>query len=148
MADLKYNYPIFGNENESKLEREATVEFLNVDNPDKNYSSKNIISKFAYGAWQGFMIGIVEGAISAVAVPTSLRKIKDRFPQNIVDIVNPDSKISERIYKMAYHSTRFPTRFGFMVWGLYHIIDEQSVPFIATNVLSLGYELFRSGRGK
>ncbi|MBT7237319.1 hypothetical protein HN865_00500 [Candidatus Woesearchaeota archaeon] len=142
----KYNYLIFGDEKRSRSEREETVKFLNKNGGNGNATS--VISQSLEGALYGAICGSVEGIFSAYAMPTSFRKIKDRFPQNVAETIDSNELISERVNRMAYHSVRLPTRLGFIGWGVCDAIENQNYSMLATNIISLGYELYRSGRGK
>ena len=134
-----WTYDLFGKEGKSREIREKTVESLVAQDQDYNHSS--VVESFLMGTGKGIAAGIVEGMISSFAVPMSLRKIKDRFPQNVLDVVDPQIGISEKVDRFAFHATRIPSRIGLMGWGLYDVIVDQNYAILATNILSLGWLL-------
>ncbi len=156
MIEERY-YQTFGRPSEAhkrRLEDIRELERINgragILDLDNSYNGSDIVGNAVGGAVRGVVTGFFEGLMSAYAIPTGLRKIKDRFPNNVLDIVSPLRSVEERVHNASQHLTRLPIRLATMGFVAYEGLFRDGVdPWMVTlNVLSLGYELYRSGRHK
>ncbi len=141
-----WRYDLFGKENESRTARDETINYIKSQNPGGHYSPTGLCESAFKGTLSGVTIGALEGVVSAFAIPLSLRKIKDRLPQNFTEVIDPSKVISTRVFMGAKHMSRLTTRLGIMGLAAYNMVTDADPILLATNTLSLGYELYRSGR--